>query len=256
MHNLKFSPMKLLKYSLLIPVVLSTSLPFSSCKKKEELVACHQVVNPIGLINDPIYLVNCSKGAESFIWDFGDGSNSSEFEPIHRYNTKGVYHTDVKVIDEEGNSMSSRKQDVVIYDSTLPTGLIIHEIIATYYSSFNDPWDADGSGPDISVAVEINNFTSNETFFKTDYRYTDCESGKGYLFNASYGGLPVNIDNLNQDYTFVLYDYDGDEENHHRSEYPVGSGILEAYKSGLEPKQTIKLEGYKVDVELKVTWVY
>ncbi len=134
--------------------------------------------------------------------------------------------------------------------------MIINEIIVWYYSSSNDPWDEDGSGPDISAAVEINRLTTRETIFNTDFRYTNCEPGKGYLFNASNGRFPLVIDNLNKEYNFVLYDFDGDEENYHRIEFPMGSCILEPYKSGLEPTESIILMGYKNDIELKVTWVY
>lgn len=39
----------------------------------------------IVFLPNPIYTNNNSFGATTFIWDFGDGSTSTEFEPIHEY---------------------------------------------------------------------------------------------------------------------------------------------------------------------------
>ena len=44
----------------------------------------------------PVYFYNYTKGAESYSWDFGDGSNSDATDPIHIYSTPGEY--DVKLI--------------------------------------------------------------------------------------------------------------------------------------------------------------
>lgn len=55
------------------------------------------VVNPIASFEyykeQPltVYFNNTSKKADSYIWDFGDGTTSDEVNPIHKYKSKGVY---------------------------------------------------------------------------------------------------------------------------------------------------------------------
>lgn len=42
------------------------------------------------------------KGIVSFLWDFADGTTSSETNPVHTYNAVGVYEVTLTVTDEEG----------------------------------------------------------------------------------------------------------------------------------------------------------
>lgn len=58
---------------------------------------------------------------ESYFWDFGDGTNSADPNPIHTYNQKGIYPVTLTITDSLG------KQDV---DET---------------SVFVDPWDVGNS---------------------------------------------------------------------------------------------------------------
>ncbi|MCX7954704.1 MAG: gliding motility-associated C-terminal domain-containing protein, partial [Bacteroidales bacterium] len=43
------------------------------------------------LPNDPVVITNNSSGAVSYIWDFGDGTQSYEFSPIHYYKDFNIY---------------------------------------------------------------------------------------------------------------------------------------------------------------------
>ena len=42
--------------------------------------------------NDSLYLQNTSESSENWLWDFGDGNISNDFEPIHIYETSGEYN--------------------------------------------------------------------------------------------------------------------------------------------------------------------
>lgn len=46
----------------------------------------------VSVPGDPIYTINLSQNADSYVWDFGDGTNSTEFAPIHYYQNEG-YHS-------------------------------------------------------------------------------------------------------------------------------------------------------------------
>lgn len=56
----------------------------------------------VKLPEDPIYITNLSFEADSYIWDFGDGANSSEYEPSHIYMDTGRYDISLIAMTEKG----------------------------------------------------------------------------------------------------------------------------------------------------------
>ena len=43
-----------------------------------------------------------------YLWDFGDGTYSTEISPWHKYDTVGVYRVTLKVTSEDGCTDSLR----------------------------------------------------------------------------------------------------------------------------------------------------
>ncbi len=58
----------------------------------------------IYLPDKPVFFTNLSFGADSYLWDFGDGNTSTEFEPIHIYEKPGIY--DVSLTAFNGDQCS------------------------------------------------------------------------------------------------------------------------------------------------------
>lgn len=58
--------------------------------------------NQIQFPGGKLYTDNQSFGASSFLWDFGDGQNSTEFEPIHQYTSEGVFTITLIATNAEG----------------------------------------------------------------------------------------------------------------------------------------------------------
>ncbi|WP_170940693.1 S8 family serine peptidase [Pseudoalteromonas sp. NBT06-2] len=56
---------------------------------------------------------------ESYSWSFGDGSSSSELNPIHLYAEEGTYDVALTVTDSNGNS-DQTSQSITVEVSTLP----------------------------------------------------------------------------------------------------------------------------------------
>jgi hypothetical protein len=42
-------------------------------------------------VDDEITFSNTTVGASNYLWNFGDGSTSTEAEPMHQYSTGGTY---------------------------------------------------------------------------------------------------------------------------------------------------------------------
>lgn len=58
------------------------------------------------LPDDQIRFQNYSANAVRYLWSFGDGSSSEQFEPLHRYEKFGNYNVSLKVFSEKGCSDS------------------------------------------------------------------------------------------------------------------------------------------------------
>ncbi|MCD6572152.1 MAG: PKD domain-containing protein [Thermoplasmata archaeon] len=68
--------------------------------------------------NSPIYFTDKSKDIDGNIakvlWDFGDGTNSTEHNPIHKYAKAGTYTVNLTVIDDKGATASVQKTIYVL----------------------------------------------------------------------------------------------------------------------------------------------
>ena len=53
----------------------------------------------IYLPDKPVFFTNLSFGGDSYLWDFGDGNTSTEFEPIHIYEKPGIYDVSLTVFN-------------------------------------------------------------------------------------------------------------------------------------------------------------
>jgi len=74
---------------------------------------------------EEVRFVNLSEGADEYIWKFGDGNESFEFEPIHAYPDSGVYDITLIAINSETGctdsvSLSSQVKVILGGESDVP----------------------------------------------------------------------------------------------------------------------------------------
>ena len=84
---------------------------------------------PLICLPQLVYFQNNSVNGNSFLWDFGDGNTSTEFEPSYQYTTPGVYEVQLVVSDLSGCYSSDSVSVVVNIGSfegnvTTPSGPI------------------------------------------------------------------------------------------------------------------------------------
>ena len=58
-------------------------------------------------LNIPINFINTSTGGGNYLWDFGDGSSSTEISPSHSYSTPGSYNAKLISTNCQGSDTSS-----------------------------------------------------------------------------------------------------------------------------------------------------
>jgi len=81
--------MKKVKNIVLLSAVIMTVI-FSSCKK-EKAKSEPFVFYSVSVDGRTVTFTNQTTGAESYKWDFGDGTQSTDKSPIHTYPGKGKY---------------------------------------------------------------------------------------------------------------------------------------------------------------------
>jgi hypothetical protein len=94
--------MKRLLYLLIaLPVLMI------SCEVNPE--ASFYVENPEPTVGEDIYFINQSYNAESFEWDFGDGTFSNEPHPVHVYMASGTFQVTLTAVSKTGSASKAKK---------------------------------------------------------------------------------------------------------------------------------------------------
>ncbi|WP_317206832.1 PKD domain-containing protein [Niabella pedocola] len=106
----------------LLPVFLLAFVAMAGCKKtKYNFDDLHPTVKSFFTIgntelniDEAIHFKNASLNAESYTWDFGDGTTATEKEPSKTYITPGTYTVKLKAVGPGGTGNYSK--DLVIID--------------------------------------------------------------------------------------------------------------------------------------------
>lgn len=88
-----------------------------------EMSASIESETPTVCFPSPFQFVNQSHGGMSYLWDFGDGNTSTEFEPEHTYADTGTYDVSLLLID----SLTCQKIDIDVQEVkvVLPPQVVI-----------------------------------------------------------------------------------------------------------------------------------
>ncbi len=102
---------------------------------------------------DVIIFTNTSTDASTYLWDFGDGSTSTEVNPIHIYLELGEYNIELIATNENGDF--SVANGIIVVAPRAIADLFISRI--DFFKPNGEPWDVD-SPPDILFFMgEVNN---------------------------------------------------------------------------------------------------
>lgn len=63
--------------------------------------------------DNPLYTSNNSFGASEFLWDFGDGTTYTDYEPVHQYENEGLYDVTLIAYNSFGCSDTTIRQGLV-----------------------------------------------------------------------------------------------------------------------------------------------
>lgn len=100
-----------------------SALGFASCNKKPSV--SFSASNKEPLIDEEITFTNSTSNGESYVWDFGDGTSSTEQSPKHAYDKEGSYDVTLTSYSKgKKNWNSSAEKITVQHPTALFTGKI------------------------------------------------------------------------------------------------------------------------------------
>lgn len=107
-----------MKSTLYLLAVITGMLFMASCGS-EPPIPCFEYAVTNSYDNEVVFK-NCSEYSESYEWDFGDGSTSSEFEPLHNFPNSGSFQ--VKLVAHGEKKSAEITKDVEILSPLWITG--------------------------------------------------------------------------------------------------------------------------------------
>ncbi len=95
------------------------AINFHSCVEEKiiyQTVACFSMPSVVSA-GDYINFTNCSKYADSYRWDFADGIQSNDFQPVHYYEEEGKYNVSLTAF--AGNMSDQMRQTITVLPPTI-----------------------------------------------------------------------------------------------------------------------------------------
>lgn len=140
--------------------IVGIVISLSACNEEDPLpisTSEFEIVSVAPEVDVPVKFENLSLNASRYKWGFGDGTfDSLNVAPSHTYDAPGPYTVSLTAYTED-NQQSQSVQDIDVGERFL-TGMYIINI------DMNDPegnpWDADGSGPDVLFQLGPSDATS------------------------------------------------------------------------------------------------
>lgn len=191
-----------------------------------------------------VTFTNMSQHSQSYIWNFGDGTNSTEISPSHIYNVAGTYRVTLKAINQHGNSVFY--QDVIITEQIQQPYMVDILAVATPVIPLDIAWDA-FSGPDVFFKAYLSN---SMQFDGTDYRINDVTESTMSSLIWIFDGEGIRIHTFSTKLTIDVYDYDDFDSDDLMTSIDF---YMSNYMSGSNAYPTMvskTINGVKVDLYL------
>ena len=193
---------------------------------------------------EAVTFTNTSTDGQNYSWDFGDNSTSSTSEnPTHTFNTVGTFTVTLTVTSNTGDAAASTS--TVTVGNRFAVGLEISQI--QVLDDNGDPWDDDGSGPELLLGF----FPTGQEEFETFILGQDLNSGDLPVGGSLDASSQVML--TNADWTFVFLDNDEPFTDPNTSDVmtvfnlnPVTIASQKDYQTGEGQFEFVSSDGYTI----------
>jgi len=195
--------MKKVMYFLLLSAL------FVGCSKTDVEVVPDPVANfsfsgDNNFAPNSVVFLNSSENSSINVWDFGDGSTSSEKNPTHIFSKGGTYNVTLSSLNKDLKKAIINKTITI---KNAPTKLKINSIIVSSLPFINPTtgasWDS-GNGPDVYFIMSPDPLTSTNSYFTTE-RFDNIIPGNLPL--TFKGGLPFTVSSLDLKLSVYFLDH-------------------------------------------------
>lgn len=159
------------------------------------------------LIDEPIQFNNESENAETYTWDFGDGTKSIEKNPNKTYKNPGTYTVLLKAVGNGGTGNYSK--DLVVIDPNAVTNADKEMYFIEYGAKFIKKISLDpGSVAEnvVSIAdkrgVSIAYDVKNKKIYYTDFE--DSDDGKIWRMNLDGSNMEALVSGITDPYAVAI----------------------------------------------------
>jgi PKD repeat protein len=159
--------------------------------------ACFTKSATIVDLNQAITFTNCSSDFEGIDWNFGDGSTSTEENPVHAWNAEGDFLVSITVTDKNG-TQSDNVSDIIRVGKRYLTLININSIPA---DNSGTPWDL-ADNPDVKLRIGK---VSDHVDLYASAENTNLSLPLPNTINASL----LNVQLTGEPWYFFLEDVDG-----------------------------------------------
>ncbi|WP_158859782.1 PKD domain-containing protein [Lunatibacter salilacus] len=146
--------------------------------------ACFDTETVEGKVGDEFKFTNCSQHAELYAWDFGDGTTSTQKDPIHNYEDVGTYEVTLLAGEDlNGDGVLNASDDPA--STVLSIEILPHLAVElTIYSASDwtpeNPEDA--VVPNATIYLYKDHQNSSD-LGEPDYTFTSDENGKVMFYD-------------------------------------------------------------------------
>jgi PKD domain-containing protein len=204
----------LLKRNILI--IIACLLFLMGCKKKEpEIIANFSYSLKSKYAPDTVTFSNTSQNADSYFWDFGDTTTSTEVNPVHIYKYPGEFN--VKLTARKGNVSQEGTKKITISNWPDVYKIVKAELLPAMDSIISMAWDS-LDGPDLSIQVFYPPGFVQPYYSSIHYNVTASDLPLSWTLNPPVQDyIPYYLSNF--------YGYD----------HPIEISLLENDSAGVDP---------------------
>lgn len=163
-------------------------------------------------INDLIKFTNASENTESYSWDFGDGTKSTEKDPVKSYAEEGIYTVVLTAVGPGGTGRYS--MDISVIDPSLHAGQAKDLFFIEYGNELIKKISLEPGSTD-TVIADISGFAGvgmaydslAEKIYFSDFE--NSGDGKIWRMNLDGSGLEKLVEGIDDPYSVALNLKDG-----------------------------------------------